>query len=76
MDVKLGGRAVLATGFLPASHWAFVAPPDTYDHDPARASDHGDEFPATAEGTAVVIGVLTLLANGALNDGAQTVLPE
>ncbi len=34
---KLGGRAVLASGLLPPSHWAYNPDVVRYDHDPARA---------------------------------------
>ena len=34
---KLGGRAVLATGILPPSHWAYNGEVPRYTHDPDRA---------------------------------------
>lgn len=40
---KLGGRAVLATGFLPPLHWAYSGEVERYPHDPARARALLDE---------------------------------
>lgn len=37
IELKLGGRAVLATGLLPPSHWAYEGEVDTYEYDPDRA---------------------------------------
>lgn len=34
---KFGGRAQLATGLLPKSHWAYAKGMRSWDHDPARA---------------------------------------
>ncbi|HUJ58746.1 MAG TPA: ABC transporter substrate-binding protein [Kofleriaceae bacterium] len=34
---KFGGRAVLATGLLPPSHWAYEPDVPRWNHDPARA---------------------------------------
>jgi peptide/nickel transport system substrate-binding protein len=34
---KYGGRAVLATGLLPPTHWAYNGDVARYDYDPARA---------------------------------------
>lgn len=43
VDAKLGGRAVLATGLLPPSHWAYEPDVQRYEHDPARARALLDE---------------------------------
>lgn len=43
VDIKLGGRAVLATGLLPPSHWAYEPDVERYGHDPARAMALLDE---------------------------------
>jgi peptide/nickel transport system substrate-binding protein len=40
---KLGGRAVLATGYLPKGHWAYSADVPRYEYDPARARRLLDE---------------------------------
>jgi peptide/nickel transport system substrate-binding protein len=40
---ELGGRAVLATGLLPPSHWAYEADVARWPHDPARARALLDE---------------------------------
>ncbi len=40
---KLQGRAVLATGLLPPSHWAYAGDVPRYDHDLARAGQLLDE---------------------------------
>jgi peptide/nickel transport system substrate-binding protein len=37
IDAKYEGRAVLATGLLPPSHWAYTGDVATYPHDAARA---------------------------------------
>jgi peptide/nickel transport system substrate-binding protein len=37
IDAKYEGRAVLATGLLPPSHWAYSGDVPRYPHDPARA---------------------------------------
>lgn len=41
--VKMGGRAVLASGFLPPSHWAYHGDVATYPYDPERARQLLDE---------------------------------
>lgn len=41
--IKLGGRAVLATGLLPPSHWAYEPDVARYGYDPARAMALLDE---------------------------------
>jgi peptide/nickel transport system substrate-binding protein len=43
VTAKFGGRAVLATGLLPPSHWAYSAEVPHWDHDPARARALLDE---------------------------------
>lgn len=43
VDVKFQGRAALATGLLPASHWAYEPDVPVYPHDPARARALLDE---------------------------------
>ncbi len=43
LAAKLGGRAVLATGLLPPSHWAYEADVARYPYDPARAQALLDE---------------------------------
>lgn len=43
VNTKLGGRAVLATGLLPPSHWAYEGHVDRYPYDPARAMALLDE---------------------------------
>lgn len=40
---KFEGRAKLATGMLPASHWAYSGDVDRYDYDPERAKRLLDE---------------------------------
>lgn len=40
---KLGGRAVLATGMVPPSHWAYEGDVDRYAYDPERARALLDE---------------------------------
>jgi peptide/nickel transport system substrate-binding protein len=41
--VKFGGRAVLATGFLPPAHWAYEPDVAAYPYDPERAARLLDE---------------------------------
>jgi peptide/nickel transport system substrate-binding protein len=41
--VKLGGRAVLATGLLPPTHWAYEPDVARYDYDPGRSQALLDE---------------------------------
>ena len=43
IDAKMGGRAVLATGLLPPSHWAYNGKVDRYSYDPERAKALLDE---------------------------------
>lgn len=43
IEAKLGGRAVLATGLLPPSHWAYEPGVARYNHDPDRARALLDE---------------------------------
>lgn len=43
IDVKFSGRARLASGLLPASHWAFAGDVATYEYDPAKAAALLDE---------------------------------
>jgi peptide/nickel transport system substrate-binding protein len=43
IEAKMGGRAVVATGMLPPSHWAYNGEVDRYDHDPERARKLLDE---------------------------------
>lgn len=43
VDVKLGGRATLAIGFMPVGHWAHESDVATYPHDLARAGALLDE---------------------------------
>ncbi len=43
IDVKLGGRAVLATGLIPPIHWAYNPNVRRYDYDPDRARALLDE---------------------------------
>jgi peptide/nickel transport system substrate-binding protein len=43
VGAKLGGRAVLATGLLPPTHWAYNADVPHWDHDLARANQLLDE---------------------------------
>ena len=38
LKTMLGGRAVLATGLLPPSHWAYDGDVPRWTHDPARAA--------------------------------------
>lgn len=40
---KFGGRAKLAQGLLPKSHWAYAKDLKSWDHDPARAKQLLDE---------------------------------
>lgn len=40
---KLGGRAHLASGFVPTGHWAYAEDVPTYGYDPARARALLDE---------------------------------
>jgi len=40
---KLGGRAVISTGYLPPGHWAYSADVPTYEFDPGRARRLLDE---------------------------------
>lgn len=37
IEAKMGGRAVLATGLLPPSHWAYEGEVSRYDYDPVKA---------------------------------------
>jgi len=43
VDIKLGGRAVLATGLIPPSHWAYNPDVPRYDYDPDRSRALLDE---------------------------------
>ncbi|WP_428263755.1 ABC transporter substrate-binding protein [Haliangium sp.] len=43
VQIKLGGRAVLATGLLPPSHWAYEGEVQRYPYDPERARALLDE---------------------------------
>jgi len=43
VTAKFGGRAVLATGLLPPSHWAYSADVARYNHDVAHARQLLDE---------------------------------
>jgi peptide/nickel transport system substrate-binding protein len=43
IEAKFGGRAVLATGILPPSHWAYNANVTRWQHDIARANQLLDE---------------------------------
>lgn len=43
IDAKFSGRAVIATGLLPPTHWAYNADVTHYEHDIARAKQLLDE---------------------------------
>ena len=43
VDVKLGGRAHLASGWVPPGHWAFAGDTPVHDYDPGRARALLDE---------------------------------
>jgi peptide/nickel transport system substrate-binding protein len=43
IEVKLGGRARLARGWVPPGHWAYEEDVPVYDYDPARARALLDE---------------------------------
>lgn len=43
VEAKFGGRAVLATGLLPPSHWAYHGQVERYPHDPDKARALLDE---------------------------------
>lgn len=46
---KLGGRATLASSWLPEGHWASAADTPSYVFDPARARALVQQLPSTAE---------------------------
>lgn len=52
IEAKLGGRAELASSFIPPGHWAHAADTRSYGYDPARARALLDEagIPAAASG--------------------------
>jgi peptide/nickel transport system substrate-binding protein len=43
IEAKLGGRAELASSFIPPGHWAYASDTKTYAYDPARARALLDE---------------------------------
>jgi len=43
VEAKLGGRALLARGWIPPGHWAYQEDVPTYDYDPDRAMALLDE---------------------------------
>lgn len=43
IDIKMGGRATIATGMMPEGHWAHESEVIKYNHDIARAAELLDE---------------------------------
>lgn len=54
IEAKFGGRAELATSFIPPGHWAYASDTRSYAYDPARARALLDEagVPAADSGSA------------------------
>lgn len=76
VSAKFGGRAVLATGLLPPSHWAYNPDVPRYGHDIARAKQLLDEAGLVPDASGVRLRLVYKTSADAFRVGLARVIAD